>query len=434
MSRINSERSARRTCGDPMHSLQPKQPFPIRAINAVGRAAARLGRRLPSLDEEALLHAARAEARLDDYGPVGFREGLHVLLQSLETEARLTTLGRISARGQILALLTNRLRLVDHRKRHPELADEEIRRPLFVLGLPRTGTTILYGLLARDPAHRSPLTWEVAFPCPPPETATYTSDPRIARADEQFDQLKKLAPGFDAIHPMAAQLPQECVAIFAHEFKSVQFEAAFDVPSYQEWLEAQDMRPVYRFHREFLQHLQSRCPGDRWVLKTPGHLPSIDTLLTEYPDAMIVQTHRDPLEVIGSVSSLECILRGAGSDAIDPLAIGRQQVALWSRQIAMGMNARRATGRSDCFHDVHFRELLADPIACVKRIYAHFELPLGAEAEARMRAFLDDNARDKHGVHRYALADFGIDPREAARHFDAYYETFGIPRSEPGAL
>jgi len=417
-----------------MHSLRPDHPLPIRAINAAGRLAARLGRRIPSLDEAALLAAARAQTRLDDFGPDGFRDGLRELLHSLETEAELTTLGRISARGQILGLLTNRLQLVDHRKRHPELAGEEIRRPLFVLGLPRTGTTILYGLIAQDPAHRSPLTWEVAFPCPPPEIASYDSDPRIARTDEQFEQLKRLAPGFDSIHPMAARLPQECVAIFAHDFKSVQFEAAFDVPSYQEWLEAQDMAPTYRFHREFLQHLQSRCPGERWVLKTPGHLSSIDALLAEYPDAMIVQTHRDPLAVIGSVSSLECILRGAVSDAIDPHAIGRQQVALWSRQIAVAMKTRRETHCVDSFYDVHFHGLLADPIECVKKIYAHFALALSDEAEARMRAFLADNARDKHGVHRYALADFGIDPRRAARHFDAYYEEFGIPRSEPGAL
>jgi hypothetical protein len=396
--------------------------------------AARLGRRLPRLDGEALLAAARAQTQLDDFGPDGFREGLRVLLHSLETEAELTTLGRVLARGQILGLLTNRLRLVDHRKRHPELADEEIRRPLFVLGLPRTGTTILYGLLAQDSAHRSPLTWEVSFPCPPPESASYDRDPRIARSDGQFEQLRKLAPGFDSIHPMAARLPQECVAIFAHDFKSVQFEATFDVPSYQEWLEAQDMGPSYRFHREFLQHLQSRYPGERWVLKTPGHLPIIDALFAEYPDAMIVQTHRDPLEVIGSVSSLECILRGAASDAIDPQAIGRQQVALWSRQIEMGMKARRESHCVDRFFDVHFREFLADPIECVKQIYAHFALPFSEDTEARMRTFLSDNSRDKHGVHRYALADFGIDPREAAGCFHAYYEEFGIPRSEPGDL
>ena len=431
ISRIKGELLAR---GNGMHSLRPNHPLSVRAINAAGRTATRLGLELPSLDEERLLAAARTQTQLDEFGPRGFREGLRSLLHSLETEAQLTTLGRIMARGQILALLTNRLQLVHHRKHHPELANEEIRRPLFVLGLPRTGTTILYGLLAQDPEHRSPLAWEVSFPCPPPETASYDHDRRIARADKQFQQLKKLAPGFDSIHPMAARLPQECVAIFAHDFKSVQFEATFDVPSYQEWLETQDMRPSYRFHREFLQHLQSRCPGERWVLKTPGHLPIIDALFAEYPDAMIVQTHRDPLEVIGSVSSLECILRGAASDAIDPHAIGRQQLALWSRQIEMGMKARREVHRDDRFYDVQFREILADPIECVKQIYAYFALPFSEETEARMRAFLSDNSRDKHGVHRYALADFGIDAHKAAECFHAYYEEFGIPRSDPANL
>jgi hypothetical protein len=414
-----------------MHSLRPHHTLPIRAINAVGRATAAVGLRLPNLAEDGLLAAARAETKLADFGPEGFRAGLRTLLQSLETEAELTTVGRMMARGQILNLLTNRLQLTHHRKRHPEIADEPIRRPLFVLGLPRTGTTILYGLLAQDPAVRSPLAWEVSLPCPPPEAASYASDPRIRRADEQFARLAQLAPGFDAIHPIGSKLPQECVAIFAHEFKSVQFEAAFDVPSYQNWLETQDMRATYRFHREFLQHLQSRCPGERWVLKSPGHLPFVDTLLGEYPDAMIVQTHRDPVEVIGSVSSLECILRGAASDAIDPHAIGAQQVDLWSRQIARGMQARRNAGREERFFDVQFREFLADPFECVKKIYAHFSLPFSNEVEARMRSFYRDNARDKHGVHRYRLSDFGIDRDEAARHFAEYYDAFQIPRGTP---
>jgi len=415
-----------------MTSLRPRHPFPIRAINAAGRTAARLGLRFPRLDGEGLLAAARKETGLDDFGPDSFRPGLRELLASLERDAALTAIGRAVARGQILSLLSNRLRLIDHRNRHSELADEEIRRPLFVLGLPRTGTTILYGLLAQDPAHRSPLSWEVSFPCPPPEPATYATDARIAQTDQQLGQLDRLAPGFKAIHSMAAELPQECAAIFAYEFLSIQFEATFDVPSYQAWLDEQDMRPAYRFHRSFLQHLQSRHPGERWVLKTPGHLPAIDALLDVYPDAMIVQTHRDPLEVMASVSSLECILRGAVSDDIDPHAVGRQQVALWSQILRRGTAARdRAKGESDRFFDVHFADLLADPIDCVKRIYAHFSLPLTPEAEERMRRFLADNARDKHGVHHYTLETFGIDPAEAGRHFEEYCERFQVKR---GAL
>jgi hypothetical protein len=396
-------------------------------INAAGRAAAGLGFRVPSLDEGALLGAARRRAGLEDFGPDSFRPGLRQLLASLEHEAALTAIGRMIARGQILGLLTNRLRLVEHRKRHPELANEQIRRPLFVLGLPRTGTTVLYGLLAQDPAHRSPLSWEVAFPCPPPETASYQSDPRIEQTDRQLDQLRRLVPGFDAVHPMAARLPQECVAITAFEFLSMQFEASYNVPSYQKWLGRQDLRPAYRFHRGVLQHLQSRCPGERWVLKSPGHLPAIDALLDEYPDAMTVHTHRDPLEVIASVSSLECMLRGGVSDDIDPRRIGRQQVALWGEVLGSAMAAReRNADRAERFFDLHFPDLLADPIDCVRRIYAHFELEFTAEAERRMQSFLEENAQDKHGGHRYTLEMFGLDPTETAHSFEAYRQRFQI--------
>jgi hypothetical protein len=412
-----------------MEAPRPHRPLPIRAINAAGALTSRLGLRLPSLREQDLLDAARKQSGLGDFGHDGFRAGLHELLESLEREAQLSTIGRTMARGQILSTLVNRLQLVEHRKRHPEIAQQQIERPLFVLGLPRTGTTILYGLLAQDPAHRSPMSWEVACPCPPPRPETYESDSRIERMDRELEQLRKLAPGFDAIHPMAARLPQECVAITAMDFHSVQFGASYNVPSYEEWLFEQDLRPSYRWHYRFLQHLQSEYARERWVLKSPGHLPFIDVLLEIYPDAMIVQTHRDPLDVLASVSSLECVLRNAASDAVDPLELGRQQVALWSHTLERGMAQRKlATQHADQFCDVHFPDLLADPLACVRQIYQHFDLELGEEAEKRMSHFLEDNRRDKHGTHQYTLETFGIDPLRDARGFDAYCERYGVVR------
>jgi hypothetical protein len=414
-------------------ALRKGRPLPIRLINAAGRAASRLGVRAPSLDEGALLAAARKETGLGDFGSDSFRPGLRKLIESLEGEAALNAIGRLAARGQLVGLLAGRLRLVEHRQRHPELADEEIRRPLFVLGLPRTGTTILYGLLAQDPAHRSPLSWEVAFPCPPPETATYDTDPRIEQTERQLGQIERLVPGFNAVHPMGARLPQECVAMLAVHFHSIQFMASYNVPSYGEWLVRQDMRPAYRFHREFLQHLQSRYPGERWVLKTPAHLSTIDALLEEYPDAMLVQTHRDPVDVIASVGSLECMLRSATSDDIDPHYVGRQQLELWSRILRRGMAARDRLPEPDrVFCDVHFADLLADPIDCVRRIYDHFGLELTGEADQRMRRFLADHAQDKHGVHRYTLETFGLSAEEVSRQFQDYCERHSIkPRLSP---
>jgi len=414
-----------------MEAPRPHRPPTIRLLNALGRIASGLGLRLPSMREESLLRAATKATRLTDFGRDTFRRGLSQLLESLERDAALTSIGRLFAHGQITGLLATRLRLVEHRKRHPELARERVARPIFVLGLPRTGTTVLYGLLAQDPAHRSPLSWEVAFPCPPPREETYDCDPRIEQTDRQLDQLRRLAPGFDSIHPMAAGLPQECVAITALDFHSVQFSTTYRLPSYEKWLFEQDLRPAYRFHREFLQHLQSAYAKERWVLKSPGHLATIEALLDVYPDAMIVQTHRNPLEVLASVSSLHCVLRGAASDAVDPCEVGREQVELWSRTLRRGLAQReRVPDRAARFFDVRFPELLADPLDCVRRIYAHFDLELTQQARRRMARFLEANTRDKHGTHRYAPETFGIDPARDAREFEEYCRRFGLGQME----
>jgi hypothetical protein len=380
------------------------------------------------VEEESLLEAARQAASLDDFGPETFRLGLRELVESLERESGVAP---DRWRGTLVNQLVTRLKILDYRRRHPEVADEQIRRPLFVIGLPRTATTLLYGLLAEDPSHRAPLSWEVASPCPPPESASYQTDPRIEMAERAFDALRGMAPELEAVHPIGARLPQECLLIHMLDFHSIQFQVSYNVPSYQAWLERQDMRPTYRFHRAFLQHLQSRCRGERWVLKSPAHLLALDALLDVYPDAMIVQTHRDPVQVMASVSSLHCTMRGLASDSVDPHFVGRQQVELWSRLLARSMAVRdRVPDAARCFFDVQFEDLLADPVGCARRIYRHFQLELSADTEARMHRFVKDNPRDKHGVHHYTPETFGLDPLQTARRFEAYRERFAIPRAE----
>jgi hypothetical protein len=407
------------------------RPPPIRAFNALGRAAAKLGVRGFSLDEDALLGAARRESELADFGPDSFRTGLRVLLESLERDAKLNAFGRYFARRQVLELLVARLRLVDWRKRHPEVEKQEIARPLFVIGLPRTGTTVLYSLLALDPAHRSPLSWEVDDPCPPAETATYASDPRIARSEWRFAQLRELARGIQAIHPVGAALPQECIVITASEFTSIRFEMCFDVVGYQDWLLGADMTGCYAWHKRFLQHMQSRHAGQRWVLKSPGHLGAIDALLAAYPDALIVQTHRDPRRVVPSVASLEWTLRQVASDARDPHALGRQQLRAWSTTLASGLRAReRHAARAAQFVDLHFHEIAADAIGCVRRIYEHFGLALTPEFERRMRDYVAAHPREEHGAHRYTLEGFGLTAAEIDAAFASYVARFGVRREQ----
>ena len=408
-------------------AVQFRPPLGVRLLNGAGAALRTAGLPLFRLDAATLMARATRTTGLDDFGDDAFRRPLDRLLAAFEDEAELTLLGRLIARGDLVRLLENRLRMVDTRRRHPGIDGGEIRRPLFVVGLPRTGTTILHELLAQDPANRVPMTWEVMHPWPPPEQATYATDARIARVERHFAGIDRLIPGFKSMHPMGALLPQECVALTAHDFASMLFSTTHHVPSYQAWLEAADLRWVYASHRRQLQYLQWRCPAAHWVVKSPGHLWALDALLAKYPDADIVQTHRDPLTVVASLASLVTLLRRLASDRVDPVAIGAE----WTGRLAAGLahaTAVRARGvpAGTRILDVQFADLVRDEIGMVRRIYAHVGRTLDADAEARMRRFLADNPADKHGRHHYSLAAAGLDPAIERRRYAAYQERFGV--------
>ena len=421
----------------PVLAPAPAFPLPVRLMNSVGAGLRSVGVPLIRLDESSLLAEARRATGLDDFGDDAsrglWRDGLRRLIDSLETEAHLTVLGRVMARRDALRLLENRLRLVDAWKRHPEILRAGVPRPIFVLGLPRTGTSILHELLAQDPGNRVPMTWEVMHPWPPPESATFDSDPRIARVERHLSGIDRLLPGFKAVHPMGALLPQECVALTAHDFATMIHHTTNRVPSYQAWLERVDLTPVYASHKRQLQYLQWRCPAERWVLKSPGHLWALGALLAVYPDARIVQTHRDPLRVLASLISLVGLLRGL---AMDPARNDVHEIARdWAERLAGGLRRcmevrdRELTDDARVF-DVQFRDFVGNEIATVRRIYDHFGLEFTAQAESRMRAFLDRNPKDKHGAHTYSLAGTGLDVEKERARLAGYQERYGIP-SEP---
>jgi len=418
-----------------MTAAKPHRPLAVRAINGAGAGLRKLGVPLLPVAEERLLRAARKQTGLDDFGGEEFREGLRRLVDSLNADAQLNVLGRISARTTLVSNLRNRLQLQDHRKKHPQVAGEEIRNPLFILGLPRTGTTILFNLLALDPANRAPLAWEVERPCPPPREASYRSDPRIEVMQKQFANLARMAPTLYAIHEFGAELPQECVAITGHEFSSVQFHIIFNVASYQEWLDRQSGVSALEFHRRFLQHLHSEYACERWVLKTPGHLAVIDDLLKVYPDAQIIHTHRDPVDVMPSLASLSYTLRGISTDVLDPHFVGRQQTELWAGHLARALRARERTrDRAEQFFDVQFEDVAKDPIAVIERIYGHFAIPFHDATRQKMEAYVAANPRGRYGAHRYSLEDFGLDRATLRPQFSDYCERFGIPTTDgPGS-
>ena len=403
------------------------RPLGVRCVNAIGKTLGNVLGERPRLDEETLTQAAMRRTGLRDFGADTYRAPLRVLLASLEKEASLNTIGRIAASRQVVDALATRLTMVRAEKENAPRA--RIVRPVFVLGLPRTGTTLLHGLLAADPSFRSPHAYEVARPFPSSPPRANAADPRIAAFDADIDAFRKLAPGIDAIHPMGARLPQECLLIMAYALMSMQFELCFHVPSYQAFYLDADLSHAYALHRRFLGLIGADTPEKRWVLKSPAHLGSLDALFREYPDAMVIQTHRDPVKVIASVSSLHFTVRGTSSDATDARAIGGEQTDLWASMLARTVKARSdGPEREPRVLDVLYRDLVADPIDVVRRIYAHIEEPFTADTDARMRRFLADNARDKHGTHRYDAASFGLDAKTTRARFSAYMDRFAVPR------
>lgn len=403
----------------------------VRTFNVLGHALERAGVSFAAFDQESIVREARVQARLEDFGGDEFQEPLRRLLMAYETEARFTTVGRLAARRDTVSLLANRLRLVEDRKRSPAIAHEVVRRPLFIVGLPRTGSTLLHHLLAQDPASRVLQAWEVMHPSPPPERSRYETDPRIARAERQLRWLDRMAPEFKAIHPLGAQLALECIAVMSYSFLSSRFHTTYHVPSYQQWLERQDLQPAYELHRRVLQHLQWRTPAERWILKAPSHLYGLEALFETYPDAVVVQTHREPLVVLASVASLTAVLQRAFTDRLDLGEIGDEVTRRWANGLERAMHLRQS-GRvpGDRLFDVHYHDLLADPIAVVRRIYTRFDVPFTGEAERRMRHHLAANPQGKHGKHRYSLTSFGLDPEELTHRFKTYREHFGV-RTEP---
>ena len=399
----------------------------IDGLNQVSRLALNDGRSLVTLELDSLLGKSCKLTGLHDFGEPTFRAPLQILLHSFEEDARLNLLGRITVHSEIVRVLCNRLRMQRDRALFPAIAREQVAKPIFITGLPRSGTTFLHALLAQDPASRAPQVWEVMHPSPPPETANYRSDPRIARTRKELSWIEILMPDFDKCHTIEARLPQECIAMTDHSFLSYVFESMYFVTSYRRWHDRQDKRPAYECHRRFLQHLQWRCPGAPWVLKAPSHLMALDALFAVYPDAQVVLTHRDPLKVLPSCASFAKVLRAPFTRNIDLKALGAEVSRRWAAS-AHSVTRMRSEQKQlqGSFFDVSYPELIRDPMAAVSGIYRHFGRELTSAAEAAMRRYVEQNPKDKKGVHLYSLEEFGLDHATERSNFRGYTDYFDI--------
>ena len=383
-------------------------------------------------DPAALIDQARQWAGSDDFGTdldenETWRDGLGRLCDGFVADARLNDLGVEIAALDLVRALKNRLQIVDWRKSHPEIAEQKIERPIFIVGQPRTGTTILFDLLAQDPSLRPPLTWEVDAPLPVPRPDTYETDPRIAETQASLEMSEHIIPGFMSWHPMGAQVGQECVRITASQFCSMIFSVQYRLPSYYKWLlyEA-DHRQAYRFHRIFLQHLQSGVSG-QWLLKSPAHLWTLDTLLETYPDAVIVQTHRDPLKVIASVSALTNHLRRMASDQTSIADCAVQSCEEIVVGLQRGMTLRDSLPPGQVI-DVQFTDFMRDPFATIRSLYGRLDRELTPAAERRMREHLAAHPGDGGG--RYSWADTGLDADQLREQVAGYQQRYAVP-TEP---
>ncbi len=404
----------------------------VRGLNFGGRTLRRLGVETPSLDAGALHRAAYARAGFRSYGSWDIEEPLERLLKAYRDEAALTTLGRITVRELVVSLLDNLLRMEAERAANPRIVEQRIEAPVFIIGLPRTGTTHLHNLISEDPANRAPLTWEVMYPSAGRSAADIAR--ARARTATRLDWADRLAPEFMRIHPIAPDLPQECIAITAQVFMSIQFHTTHDVPSYQDWLETAPQKLAFDFHHRFLQHLQAKSEraasagssSQRWVLKAPGHLFALEGLLERYPAARVVHTHRDPLRVMASMASHATVLRRAFSDRADPRRIAADWADRWARALEKFLAVRDGAPREQ-FLDVPFDAIESDPLGTVERVYDFAGWPLTRDARAAMSRFLAANPKNKHGVHRYTLEQFGLSRSAQAARFRSYCERFDIP-------
>ena len=373
-----------------------------------------------------VLAAARAQTGLDTITDPSALDALARLLASYNTEAQFTERGHAMAVNTLVEAASVRMKVDHWLETHPELLERPIAKPLFVFGLPRTGTTLVINLLAADPARRAFLRWEIANPVPPATPEDLHAGPRYAAAQAQSEMAVKHMPHIAAIHMEWADSPTECQFLMTPSFVSQVYESQAYIPTYRHWfLHEADYRPAFAFHKRFLQVLQANAPG-RWTLKNPWHPLYLDALTQTYPDAQLVMTHRDPAEVLASACSLIKAVRPIYTDREDLHAIGRDFVDTFEIMIARQQAFREKHGQ-DAIHDVQYAETLTDPIGVIRRIYARFDEPFTAEAEAAMHAYMAQNQQGKHGKHTYALEDYGLSKATVHARFAAYIDRFQIP-------
>ena len=373
-----------------------------------------------------LVTRACERAGLEDLGDDSWQEGLRLLIETCESAPGVNPGGRDFVYGQFVDALWNRLRIVDYAKKHPGIADEKIDRPLVVLGLPRTGTSLASYLLDQDPERRSLLTWEAENSVPPPTPETLRSDPRCLKKKAELETLAEglKAADIPMIHWDEADGPTECMFVQNQTFKAYLWEAFMPTRHYADWLLTTDMTSTYAYERTVLQMLQSRAPGT-WSLKMPSHAVHIDALLATFPDARLVWAHRDPFQATASFLRLNYLSRSVLGADIDRDVIVDNVLSQLRAHIARPLKARRRIG-DDRFFDLHYADLMRDPVAVMRALYDWAADDLTTATEHAMLRWLERHPQDRHAVAPYSLEGSGLTRADLEPLFDEYLSVFDV--------
>lgn len=389
-------------------------PF-VRARDGVRPARGR------PLRAQELLESALKRGKRRDFTDHTFIGPFEHLLKACNEEADLSAFGARALRIDVLRCLRNVLLFDEMEAARPSILERPIRAPVFITGMPRSGTTFLHRLILQDPGTSAPRLFQLVYPYA--SQASFGATLLKRWVSLQLTLFRLIAPELNALHPVAVDSPEECTDITAQVFQSLRFDAMYRVPSYNRWLERSGFLAAYRFHRRFLQHLDAQLPARRWILKSPDHLFALDDIRKVYPDARLVLVHRDPVRVLASVAKLTEVLRRPFTRSVDRIAIGREVSASWLE------GARRmselAKDRGAALH-LNYRQIVSRPIAAVREVYRHCDLVLTEEAEGRMRNWLRTGPNVSRPWRNYKLSEFGLDPHLLRERFTSYTDTFGV--------
>lgn len=394
------------SAGTPTGWTPPARPDWLAKLNQEGRGMDIAS--LVPLNARELLDTAMANTGLSDFGKDEWREPFEVLVKAINEEAELNLFGRLMTRSDLLIWLQERLEIEETYRRHPEIEDEVVDAPVFIVGQARSGTSILFELLSQDGQFGVPTNWEIMFPCPPPEAATYRSDPRIAKAQHLLTQWHRVAPSFLAMHELGASIPNECKVAMNCTFVTDNLTGIFQIPSYYQWLTQADLSVPYAYYKRMLKLLQWKNPRSHWLLKSPSHTESLPVLFKVFPDAQVVYTHRDPIKARASVTNLLGTLYWMRSDkpfdaaAFERLLTPEAYAHSLNRVIEQIEDGSIPRSR---IHDLLFADLMAQPQETLARLYQQMGLPFSEQARSNVLSYLAEKPQGRFGKHQYSVGE-----------------------------